>query len=214
MFRNKYNQNLLPSKCVKIENFLTQTENQKILESAIKLEPYFEKSTTSSGLTDTNIRKSKVLYLAPISKARISNRIKLVLPQVLAKLARQKFPIAKIEAQVTAHNHGNYYHAHDDNGTPNVAQREITYVYYFYQQPKQFSGGELVLYDEKINNNLYQQANSFKKIAVKNNTIVFFLSRYWHEVLPINCPSKNFADSRFTINGWVWKSKEEGRRKK
>ncbi|MGB8690572.1 MAG: proline hydroxylase, partial [Microcoleus sp.] len=32
---------------------------------------------------------------------------------------------------------------------------------------------------------------------------VFFLSRYMHEVLPVSCPSKAFADSRFTINGWV-----------
>ncbi|WP_333783600.1 hypothetical protein [Nostoc sp. 'Peltigera malacea cyanobiont' DB3992] len=24
-----------------------------------------------------------------------------------------------------------------------------------------------------------------------------------HEVLPVNCPSQAFGDSRFTINGWV-----------
>ena len=62
------------------------------------------------------------------------------------------------------------------------------------------------LYDEKIDNNYLKQANSFKKIAPKNNSIIFFLSRYWHEVLPVNCPSKNFADGRFTINGWLHKS--------
>lgn len=33
--------------------------------------------------------------------------------------------------------------------------------------------------------------------------IIFFLSRYMHEVLPVKCPSRNFADSRFTINGWI-----------
>ncbi len=204
MLSDKYNQNIIKSKCVKIENFLTQAENQKILESVIKLEAYFEKSITS--LNDPDFRKSMVLHLAPISKARISNRIKLVLPQVLAKLGHQEFPIARIEAQVTAHNHDNYYQAHNDNGTPEVAKREITYVYYFYQQGKPFSGGELVLYNEKIDNNHYTQANSFKKISPNNNSIIFFLSRYWHEVLPVNCPSKTFADSRFTINGWLWKS--------
>ncbi len=206
MLSDKYNQNLVKSKCVKIENFLTQAENQKILESVIKLEAYFEKSTTSLNDNDSDFRKSMVLHLAPISKTRISNRIKLVLPQVLAKLGHQKFPITQIEVQVTAHNHSHYYQTHNDNGTPEVAKREITYIYYFYQQPKQFSGGELILYDEKIDNNYYKQANSFKKIAPKNNSIIFFLSRYWHEVLPVNCPSQNFADSRFTINGWLWKS--------
>ena len=203
MLSDKYNQNLVKSKCVKIENFLTQAENQKILASVIKLEAYFEKSLTSLSDNNSDFRKSMVLHLAPISKTRISQRIKLVLPQVLAKLSHQIFSIAQIEGQVTAHNHGHYYHAHNDNGMPEVAKREITYIYYFYQQPKQFSGGELVLYDGKIDNNYYTQANSFKKIAPINNSIIFFPSHYWHEVLPVNCPSKTFADSRFTINGWI-----------
>jgi SM-20-related protein len=33
--------------------------------------------------------------------------------------------------------------------------------------------------------------------------LVVFPSRYLHEVLPVSCPSQTFADSRFTINGWV-----------
>ena len=204
MLSQKNNQNLIKSKCVKIENFLTAAENQKILASVTQLEADFEKSTTS--LNDPDFRKSMVLHLSPISKTRISNRIKLVLPQVLSKLGHEVFSIAEIEAQVTAHNHGHYYQAHNDNGVPKVAKREITYVYYFHQQPKKFSDGELVLYDEKINKEGYVQADSFKKIAPENNSIIFFHSRYWHEVLPVNCPSKIFADSRFTLNGWIWKS--------
>ncbi|MGB3513957.1 MAG: 2OG-Fe(II) oxygenase [Microcoleaceae cyanobacterium] len=195
---------MIKSKCVKIQQFLTQAENQKILESVIKLEPYFEKSVTS--LNDPDFRRSMVLHLAPISKATISQRIKLVLPQVLSKLEKQLFPIRQIEAQITAHNHGHYYHAHNDNGMPEVARREITYVYYFYRQPKQFSGGELVLYDEKMENDEYVKADSFKIVEPTNNSLIFFPSHYWHEVLPVNCPSEAFADSRFTINGWVWKS--------
>ncbi len=71
------------------------------------------------------------------------------------------------------------------------------------QEPKAFSGGELLLYNSKIENNLYVNAESFTKIEPRNNSIVFFLSRCMHEVLPVNCKSKAFADSRFTINGWV-----------
>lgn len=193
----------MKSKCVIIENFLSREENSKILESVIKLEPYFENSITS--LTDPDFRRSKVLHLAPISKASISKRIKLVLPQVLSKLGQSIFPIYQIEAQVTAHNHGHYYHAHNDNGMPEVANREITYVYYFHREPKNFSGGELILYDEKFENDEYLKADSFKIVAPNNNSIIFFLSRYWHEVLPVVCSSQFFADSRFTINGWVWK---------
>ncbi|MDJ0557301.1 MAG: 2OG-Fe(II) oxygenase [Microcoleaceae cyanobacterium MO_207.B10] len=204
MFTTKQNINIFKSKCLKIPNFLTQAENQNIIKSVIKLEPYFEKSVTS--LNDPDFRRSMVLHLAPISKKKISKRIKLVLPQVLSRLGKELFPIHHIEAQVTAHNHGHYYHSHNDNGMPEVAKREITYVYYFYREPKQFSGGELVLYDEKIENNEYIKADSSKIVEPTNNSIIFFPSHYWHEVLPVNCPSRNFADSRFTINGWVWQS--------
>ncbi|MCL2932747.1 MAG: hypothetical protein MGG11_10950 [Trichodesmium sp. MAG_R03] len=47
MLSQKYNQNLVKSKCVKIDNFLSLAENKKIIESVIKLEAYFQKSTTS-----------------------------------------------------------------------------------------------------------------------------------------------------------------------
>jgi Rps23 Pro-64 3,4-dihydroxylase Tpa1-like proline 4-hydroxylase len=35
------------------------------------------------------------------------------------------------------------------------------------------------------------------------NQIVFFPSETLHEVLPVECPSGEFADSRFTVNGWL-----------
>jgi Rps23 Pro-64 3,4-dihydroxylase Tpa1-like proline 4-hydroxylase len=61
----------------------------------------------------------------------------------------------------------------------------------------------LLIYDSKIENNFYVNADSYQAVEPRNNSIVFFLSRYLHEVLPVSCPSKAFADSRFTINGWV-----------
>lgn len=92
---------------------------------------------------------------------------------------------------------------HNDNGSSETQNRELTYVYYFYREPKPFSGGELLLYDSKIENNYYVQADSFKTVEPRNNSIVFFPSRYLHEVKLVSCPSKAFADSRFTINGWI-----------
>jgi Rps23 Pro-64 3,4-dihydroxylase Tpa1-like proline 4-hydroxylase len=35
------------------------------------------------------------------------------------------------------------------------------------------------------------------------NSIVFFPSSYLHEVMPVSCPSRAFADSRLTVNGWL-----------
>ena len=59
MLSQKYNQNFVKSKCVKIDDFLSLAENKKIIESVIKLEAYFQKSTTSLDLNNTNFCKSK-----------------------------------------------------------------------------------------------------------------------------------------------------------
>jgi Rps23 Pro-64 3,4-dihydroxylase Tpa1-like proline 4-hydroxylase len=38
------------------------------------------------------------------------------------------FSISQIESQMTSHNDGNYYKIHNDNGSPDTATRELTYV--------------------------------------------------------------------------------------
>lgn len=192
---------ILDSEYVQIDNFLTAEEHQRLLNYVFQRESAFVPTSTSTG--DLDYRRSMILHSFPEFSQLVINRIQAILPDVFRKLKLSSFPIAEIEAQLTSHNDGNYYKTHNDNGSPDTATREFTYVYYFYQQPKAFSGGELLIYDSKIENNFYVKADSSKKIEPRNNSIVFFLSRYLHEVLPVSCPSKAFADSRFTINGWV-----------
>src|SRR5262249_19683336 len=49
--------------------------------------------------------------------------------------------------------------------------------------------------------------NAKKKVAStitpRQNTLVLFQSSYDHEVMPVRCPSRKFANSRFTVNGWI-----------
>ena len=124
-------------------------------------------------------------------------------PEVMQQLGEDVFDIDRIECQLTAHNENDYYKIHNDNGSDKTATRELTYVYYFNREPKAFSGGELKLYDSRIENNYYVEAESYKIVEPINNSIVFFLARTMHEVLPVACPSRQFADGRFTLNGWV-----------
>lgn len=191
----------LDSQYIQIDQFLTHDEHQQLLDYVIAKTDQFVPTSTFTG--QKNYRESVVLYSFPDYDQLISQRILEVLPDVLAEFEIPPFTPSQIEAQLTAHNDGNYYKVHNDNGSPDTASRELTYVYYFYGEPKPFSGGELVIYDSKIQNNYYVQADTFKQVEPRNNSIVFFLSRYMHEVLPIQCPSKKFRDSRFTINGWV-----------
>jgi SM-20-related protein len=192
---------ILSSSYVEIDNFLTIEEHKQLLDYVFRQESAFVPTNTSTNEAD--YRRSMVLYSFPEFSQLIINRLQGILPDVFSKLGIQPFPVSQIESQLTSHNDGNYYKVHNDNGSPNTATRELTYVYYFYREPKPFLGGELRLYDSKIENNFYVKAQSFKTIEPRNNSVVLFLSRYMHEVLPVRCPSKAFADSRFTINGWI-----------
>lgn len=195
------NTDILPSYYVQIDNFFKPKEYKRLLEYVLKKESAFVPTNTSTN--DENYRRSMVLYSFPEFSELILKKIQGMIPDVISKLELPPFSASQIETQMTSHNDGNYYKIHNDNGSPDTATRELTYVYYFYQQPKPFSGGELLIYDSKISDNLYVNAETFKTVEPRNNSIVFFLSRYMHEVLPVSCPSKAFADSRFTINGWV-----------
>jgi Rps23 Pro-64 3,4-dihydroxylase Tpa1-like proline 4-hydroxylase len=72
--------------------------------------------------------------------------------------------------------------------------RVLTFVYYFHSPVKKFTGGNLVF-----------PSNGGITIEPVNNSIVFFSPILWHEVLPVTCPSKEFINGRFTINGWIIK---------
>jgi Rps23 Pro-64 3,4-dihydroxylase Tpa1-like proline 4-hydroxylase len=191
----------LTSQFVQIDNFLTKEETSLLLDYVLQNESEFVPTSTSTN--DLNYRRSMTIYSFPEFSQLITKRIKAILPDVFRKLNLESFPISEIETQLTSHNDGNYYKIHNDNGSTDTATREFTYVYYFYREPKAFSGGELLIYDSKIENNFYVNADTFHTVEPRNNSIVFFLSRYLHEVLPVSCPSQAFADSRFTINGWV-----------
>ncbi len=193
--------NIVVSECLQLDNFLTAEQNKRLVEYALANESAFVPTTTSTGAAD--YRRSFVLHSFPEFYQLMINRINEIVPTLFSKFGVAPFTVSQIEAQLTAHNDGNFYKIHNDSGSPETATRTLTYVYYFNREPKAFSGGELVLYDSKIENNFYVKANSFKTVEPRNNSVVFFLSRNMHEVLPVSCPSKNFADSRFTINGWV-----------
>lgn len=196
--------NILTSPYIQIDNFLSEEEKTQLINYSLEKESAF---VDTGPLYNTSYhpehRKSWVLYEFPGVSEFFLRRLRKALPFVLSKLGMGLFPISRIEVQLTAHNDNNYFRVHKDNGTPETATRELTYCYYFYREPKPFSGGELLIYDREIFNSSEYASNSFQTIEPRNNSIVFFPSNCHHEVLPVTCVSKAFVDSRFTINGWV-----------
>ena len=131
------------------------------------------------------------------------DRINEVLPQVLPKLGMDAFEVTGVEAQITASNEGDFFHFHSDNGSDRVVARHLTFVYFFHREPRGFEGGELRIHDAHLEGNEYVSEGSFQTIVPRQNQIIFFPCELMHEVTAVKCSSQLFADSRFTLNGWL-----------
>lgn len=196
----------LPARFMVVDNFLPRHELDELAQYALAHKPEFRLSevvpTVGASSIDYDFRRSRVLMKLGKHEARIVNRMKARMPQVLKKVAHKVFPIAKVDAQITASNNGDFFKMHSDSGERELASREITFVYFFHREPKAFRGGELRIYDSRLENGEYVSAGSYQAIEPKRNRIVFFPSELLHEVMPVACASKAFVDSRFTLNGW------------
>jgi Rps23 Pro-64 3,4-dihydroxylase Tpa1-like proline 4-hydroxylase len=186
---------------VLVENFLDPKRHAELLAFALAVEKRFTSSSVSTG--DEDYRRSRVLFDFPDFAALFREKIGALAPQLMRRFAIPAFPIADIECQMTAHNDGNYFKQHNDNGSPDTLNRAISYVYYFHQEPKAFTGGEFRLYHSRVENGAYQCGEKAADLEPRNNSILFFPSHCHHEVLPVRCASQRFADSRFTVNGWI-----------
>ena len=149
-------------------------------------------------------RQSLVLQAPADVERLVVAKIRAVMPEVMPQVKMPPFTVGRIECQVTASTDGSYFRPHTDAGKGALdATRKLTYVYYFNREPKGFTGGELRVYDDELANGKFSSTDTFQLVEPRNNSIVFFNAAIMHEVVPVHVPSKDFADSRFTVNGWV-----------
>jgi SM-20-related protein len=186
---------------MRIPKFLKQDENKFVLDYASSRRSSFDLSRVETGVPDH--RHSHVLFDLRELNIDLEGRIWEILPDVISYLGIKIPAACRLETQLTTHNDGGYFKAHNDNGSPGTADRFLTYVYYFHHEPAAFAGGELRLYDSKVEANQWVAVETFAEIKPENNMLLLFPSRLFHEVMPIGCDSRDFADGRFTLNGWV-----------
>jgi len=199
---------LLPAKCVVLDEFLAPQELADLMRFTLEHEKDFSASevispTADGGIVNYEHRRSRVLMDLGQYQGLVLERIKAVLPQVLHTLGMEEFSIAGVEVQVTASNDGDFFHFHSDNGSDRVGSRHLTFVYFFHREPRQFHGGELRIHDASLEEGAYVSAGSYQTIIPQQNQIVFFPCELLHEITQVNCVSQLFADSRFTLNGWL-----------
>jgi hypothetical protein len=152
---------------------------QELLDYVLAQESQFSAATVSIGdgrAVVEGVRRSRVLEtLGPFEDAFLQ-RLRRIVPQ------------GRIEHQVAASNDCDYFRAHIDGGGDDT--REITFVYFLHSEPRSFSGGELTIRSSIV-------------VQPRGDTLALFPSCSVHEVLPVRVPSGAFADSRFTVTGWI-----------
>jgi len=198
----------LRAQSVVLDEFLSPEELAGLTRFIVEQEAEFQTSEVISpvaegGVVNYDHRRSRVLMDVGKYQDVMLERIKSVLPQVLEKLEMEEFTISGVEAQVTASNDGDFFHFHSDNASEGVASRYLTFVYFFHREPRQFEGGELQIHDARLEGNVYVSDGSYQSIVPQQNQIVFFPCQLLHEITPVKCSSQLFADSRFTLNGWL-----------
>lgn len=188
-------------------NFLNEIDVQMLRDLVLDEQENFAPTSTMTNASD--YRRSSVLSHKrfPYSLfVKFKELIHNLVPEVCDELLHPEFDIDEdgFESQMTQSGHGDFYKTHNDNGSPEVLRRELTYVYYFNFEPKRFHGGELQVFTRDVaDHSLEIPDDESMFVAPQHNSIVFFDSRRKHQVLKVLTASGAFVDSRFTINGWV-----------
>jgi len=192
-----------------LRDFLPQETVTGLLHFALAHEADFAPTKTGRG-NEGGVRaeirvSSGTRKLGPF-KPILRDKLRALAPELIARLRANPVEEPKFELELVAHNDGAFYKAHIDTQTASDREyiRVLSGVYYFHAAPKAFSGGALRLY--AIGD---PDKTTFVDIEPTHNTLLVFPSWAPHEVRPISCPSKRFADSRFAINCWLHKKRED-----
>jgi Rps23 Pro-64 3,4-dihydroxylase Tpa1-like proline 4-hydroxylase len=155
---------------------------------------------------DPTIRVSSRLVKLGAFREIIGDKIRDIVPALIAELRVAPFQLDTLEFELVAHGDGAFYKRHIDVKTAPVRRarrsRALSAVYYFHAEPKAFSGGALRLYG-------IGDGAGYVDIEPVRNSLLVFPSWAPHEVTPVQCPSRRFADSRFAINCWIHRTLSE-----
>jgi len=195
---------------VTLENFLGDAR-QQLFEHVLKHKADFKLGTvidreSEKAVVNERLRRSKTLDNLGGLEKLFTEHLKEVLSSVLTRLDHPAFPLRDIEIQITASGDGDYFRMHKDGGDDDT--RELSFVYFFHQEPRRFSGGEFRIFDAQKVEDEYVPTDLSQTLSPRQDMIVFFPSVNEHEILPVRVPSRTFEDSRFTVNGWIHRKTE------
>jgi SM-20-related protein len=201
---------------VQFEGFLPPDEHAALLDWVMARQQEFKPAGVGGKSEIDRLDPDVRIGLTTRNLGPLRERLELLLATVLPVLMQQtgiKGPEPRsIELELAAHGDGAHYGAHLDipvgEGRRSIGARPgedrvLSAVYYFYNEPKGFSGGALRLYRFNAKPAEGPAADSeYIDIQPLNNSLVAFPSWATHEVRRVSCPSGAFRDYRFALNCW------------
>lgn len=190
---------------LRITDFLDAQTHAALLDWTLKNETRFVPAQLAGGLVKPEARRALVLRDLGSHAAVLDTRMRAEAPHWAAALRSTPFETSEVELELAAHNDGAHFTLHSDTyARDEVARgdRMLSAVYYFHRQPKGFEGGALRLH--RLN---AAPGDAGLDIAPDDNSLVIFPSWGPHEVMPVGCPSRAFADSRFAVNCWIYRAR-------
>lgn len=195
---------------IALDQFLEPSGLDSVRTCAMRMEDRFSAATTLKNgrpLTlDVAVRHARVLTDVETGEVGkwFKARVEQVLPSVLEELELPVRKPKRVAVQITSTGDGGFYKPHTDNSVHTPDRRLLSFVYFCNRYPVSFQGGELRIYGTLSHAELHDPGVQVHVISPEQNRIVFFLSDYVHEICPVVCKSSSVADTRLTVNGWIY----------
>jgi Rps23 Pro-64 3,4-dihydroxylase Tpa1-like proline 4-hydroxylase len=192
--------------CTVLDDFLPHDLADAFLDWTIAEQNNFRAATIGSqDRMDSGIRNARThaggqIPHAQVLRATLTRR----LPDILAGIGMEPFPVAAFESTLIAYGDGAHYQRHIDtfiaaDRANRTSDRVVSLVYFMNRGPGSFSGGELAIYP-------VAGATPAQLIEPRHNRLAAFASFMPHEVRPVICPSGDFSRSRFSLAAWLKKA--------
>ncbi len=195
-----------PVPFVRMTNFLTPARCDRLLEIALHGRERFSiaRVNPKHPRLDPKVRITLEADARTLSDFRpwFARKIRSVLPEVSARLQMASLDRYRLEVSMRVYLTGGFYRAHRDRLSGYGHPRRVSFVYFFHREPRPYRGGDLLLYDTNDDTGDFTGA-AFSRIVPLRNGIIFFPSRAWHQVTPVQCEKNDFGDGRWAVNGHV-----------
>lgn len=196
-----------------LDDFLSPFRHAEVVDYFLEVVPdLLDASVVEAGgqrVQDQAVRSARVGYDPGPLRGWFLPLVEAQFPLAFARLGVAPFAPARVELQLTASYHGDFYRAHRDYDPlrpSGVETRRLSFVYYFRPEGGVFQEGALRLYDAEAG----KDARLYTAILPLDNRLIVFPSQALHEVMPVRALSGRVQDGRFTLNGWANLAAETG----